>query len=862
MPSPTRATSSSEQAPPRSVRPSRRGRSRPPLWRVATTAVPWEVGGQSQPTPALGHAHPAPTVDESSYWRLFSHSLSPLAIAGFDGFFKELNPAWTSVVSHSVEELRGHPFVQFIHPEDVAATQRAMDSLARQPGSSVAFGNRFRCKTGDYRRLEWAAHGDPDQPLIYCVVQDVTEREQQRRLLQRSERLLKQTGALANVGGWEIDVGDMVPRWSDEVCGIHEVPAGHVPTLEEAINFYAPEARPVVQQAVGEAIESGGGWDLELPFVTAKGNRIWVRALGTTILEQGKTVRLIGAFQDINQRKLNEIRLEKTAVALRRLHEITAEPLPFDVKVNQILQLGVETFGLQLGIVSEIIDRDYFVRFSASVGDAVEPGTRFDVQNTYCCHVLAANAPVGYHEVGKSEIAGHPCYETFQLESYLGTPIIADGERFGTLNFSAQVEREPFVDGELELVKLFAHWVGNELSRQRAHDELHRARDAAESANRAKSSFLAAMSHEIRTPMNGVLGMAQLLLMSELTNEQREHVETIRSSGDALLILLNDILDSSKIEAGKLQVEEVDFRLAQTVNEVVELLRHKAQGKRVSLRSEIAPHLPRHLRGDEGRIRQILINFVSNAIKFTREGEVRVEVTGTATGNRAKLRIAVHDTGIGISREAGSRLFQAFSQADASTTRRFGGTGLGLLITRQLAELMGGSVGMESEVGQGSTFWVSLTLPIADAVPSERLGMRSLRPMSFAARVLLAEDNVVNQKVASRMLEKLGCHVDVAGNGVEALSMFSKFQYHVVLMDCQMPEMDGYEASREIRRVETERALTRTPIVALTANAMPEDRRTCLAAGMDDFISKPVSARLLSDVVRRICGDSTAPAAG
>jgi PAS domain S-box-containing protein len=569
----------------------------------------------------------------------------------------------------------------------------------------------------------------------------------------------------------------------------------------------------------------------------ANGRYRWVLSRGQAVYEDGKATRLAGSQSDITSRKQAEVALVQERQYLRQIIDTAPVAIAmFDTEMRYIAHSAKWLTDNQLPHAS-LVGQSHYAVFPHLPERWKEDHRRALAGETLACD-----------EEPYQRADGSTGYTRWALTPWYAAPGIVGGIVLTT-----------------DLV-----------------DTLVQAREAAVEMARVKSEFLATMSHEIRTPMNGVIGMAELLLNTPLTDEQRDYAGVIYDSSHALLRILNDILDFSKIEAGKWELYPVGFDPRELVTSVAEAMRAKARTQRIGLVTRVAPETPARVRGDVGRLRQVLLNLVGNAVKFTEQGEVALEVAVVAeSATHITLRFAVRDTGIGLSSAVQALLFQPFTQADGSTTRKYGGTGLGLAISKRLVELMDGTIGVESVEGVGSTFWFTAALQRL-AAPAEQTGPREApvdgahepttstashadgpRPAEGIAAprsndgaetapiILVAEDNPVNQKLALLQLKALGYRTAAVANGREAVTAVATGKYAAVLMDCQMPELDGFAATAEIRAAEAQSSTRRVPIIAMTANAMSGDREVCLQAGMDDYLPKPVTANTLEETLAR-----------
>jgi PAS domain S-box-containing protein len=659
------------------------------------------------------------------------------------------------------------------------------------------------------------------------ITRDITERKQiENKLVEANERFAVAAGA-ASLGFWDLDVETRSVHWDDQMYKLRGMVRASRERGPMQVGQIHADDRTRVTEEIDDAAAGTRSFDSEYRIVCPDGRVRHMKAAASLKRDStGRGGRLLGVSFDITERKEAENKLieanERFAVAAEAASlgfwdlDIEERSVRWDDQMFRLFGVDRTDEG-SLGFRFKHVHIDDQMRVDGEIRDAIEGMRSFDSEYR----------------------------------------IVRPDGRVRHVKSAATLKRDPAGPGGRLIGVSF-----DITDRKEAQQELEYARDAAEAANRTKSDFLAVMSHEIRTPMNGIMGMNALLLDTALTPRQRKMGETIRHSADSLLTIIDDILDISKLEAGKFDLEKIGFNLDSVLKGAIDLLAPRAEEKNLSFSADMTAISRRALYGDPTRLRQIVLNLLANAIKFTEHGDITITVATTdAVEGGSRTRFEVRDTGPGVDDETKRRLFKPFEQADGSITRRFGGTGLGLSICKKLVELMGGEIGIADRPGGGSVFWFEVVLP--HAAPgfddrSEKSAEGDRRSTAVhSGRILLAEDNDVNVEVATMILEGAGYVVDVAVDGMRAVEAFNRNSYDLVLMDVQMPKLDGLSAARQIRA--SERGGKRLPIIAMTANAMKEDRRRCLDAGMDDYLSKPLKPALLIETVNRWIDRSTAP---
>jgi PAS domain S-box-containing protein len=765
-------------------------------------------------------------VPASQFYQIIAqHTRDFIGVHDIDGTFLHVTPSVKEVVGYEPNEMIGKNPYQFFHPDDMERIyeEAHRNSLSGKLDNQIKY--RFRCKTGEYVWLDTTSRLVEEKGAQYLVTSS-RNISQQVHL----EELLEESQQMARLGSWEYDVESNIITWTKETYRIHEETFDKTIRVEDAMYYYLPERRAEIQRCVKEAVKGGKPYDIETQIRTARGNIIWVRSIGKAYQVNGKTIKLYGTFQNIDQQKKAELILEKkqneVAKGRKELLEVLNSLGEGVIVAKNVLDSSgnIQDYKLRLfnDKATHLSDVSINVKEGGSVSGIIPANLYTQVLP------LFITASLQQRSIEK-QVLHQGNMDTWYkvLVVPYDNGIIATFSDISYLKQTEVVLRE-----QAELLYL-------------TNKELTTAKQQAESAAMAKAQFLSTMSHEIRTPMNAVLGLTQLLLEEEPREDQLDHLETLKFSTDNLLVIINDILDFNKIESGKIEIESVSLSLHELARAIKQSLLARANEKGIWLKVNIDENIPVHLVGDPVRLTQVLTNLLSNAVKFTEQGgvELRIDLQNSEE-DTLNLHFQVIDTGIGIPEDKINTVFDQFSQAGIDTTRKYGGTGLGLAICLRLLEMMGSCIELDSTPGKGSNFHFVLPMKKVNnsklAYPdvTEEKQHREQDLSAFRATVLVVDDNRVNQKVVGHFLNKWGVKVAFANHGGEATEKIQSFAYNLVLMDLQMPEMNGYEASHFIRSL-PDPYYQQVPIIALSADVVADVNKKVIAAGMNDYATKP-----------------------
>lgn len=865
--------------------------------------------------------------------KLFQLSNDLLCVAGADGYFREINPAFHKVLGWDEEFLLNTSFFDLVHPDDLQYTKQKLDQLA-QGAKNISFEHRFRCKDGSYNYLQWMSTPDTATGLLYAIARDVTDEKQKEAALQYSEnkfrsffensqgflclhdpngrflrvnqagaqsmgysptdfinltlfdivpahwheqvraylheiqthgrasgtmhtlhrngdlqiwyfnnfletdaqhqpyvignaidiserhklelelskasKMLEQTNQVAKIGGWEVDLVRQTVYWSTVTKAIHEVPKDYQPNFDAAVDFFIDPYRDQLLSLFNRMVEQGVGYDAELQILTATGRTIWVRAIGEPEMKNGKCVRAFGTFQDIDERKKAEKDLlsEKVRLAAFVEHAPAAVAM-FD---KEIRYLAVSKRWLEEYRISKnIIGLSHYDVFP-------------NVTDTW--KAIHQRCLEGQVEKCEEDIWQPPGWTYNQHLRWEVRPWYEyDGSIGGIMMYTQDITQS---------------WIQRE--------ELKRAKLIAENASKAKSEFLANMSHEIRTPLNGVIGFTDLVLKTDLNPTQHQYLSIVNQSGNVLLNIINDILDFSKIEAGKLELDIVPSDLHEISSQAADIITYQGQQKGLEMLLNLQPDLPRFISVDSVRLKQVLVNLLGNAVKFTEQGEIELKISANDfQADQALFRFEVRDTGIGIKPDMQAKIFEAFSQEDPSTTKKYGGTGLGLTISNKLLGLMGSQLQLESQPGKGSTFYFDILLTARRGDPIV------WHDGSDIKKVLIVDDNDNNRIILKQMFLVKDIQVTEARNGDEALKQVNETEpFDVILMDYHMPHMDGLETIEKIRQ-NTGNSLSGPSIILLHSSSDDERiSKGCERLNISQRLVKPIKRQELYFALSRL----------
>lgn len=776
---------------------------------------------------------------EDQYKILSENSRDVIGVHAIDGTYKYISQAAEVEMGYPPEEILGKAPKDFMHPDDWDELKGRLSGLVYGGNTSSNVECRIRKHNGEYiwmeiyTRVIFDENGEING--FHSSARDISER---KRTEGKISMLIENTTDAV----WAVDKDLRFIYFNSVFQTLHvqrtglEVRIGAKIQPERVDASWEDEFAFILKALSGTkcAQEIRFEIDNQLFVMDNSAMPIWS--------DTGEVTGVSVFSRNVTRQHKEQKRIYNYQVGLRLLNDLAVKSLPTAELLEDSLQAICNYLNMPVGIISSIKDDTYEIKYLADKQGILKEGkVKKPLTNTYSHLAYQSRSVVLFHQESDAIYAGHPCCEGLkEVQSYLGAPIKVADEYFGTVEFlSPQHQKEKFGDHEGEFMKLFANWLGSVMTKESAYRSLERAKESAEEASLAKADFLSMMSHEVRTPLNGIIGTTHLLLKKDPPPEQLQKLNILKKSSDHLLAIVTDILDFAKIEEGKILLENAEFNLRELLDAIRVNYETLTEEKGIQLQLEIDNRLKANYWGDQVRLNQVFHNLVNNAIKFTERGEVTIKCKRLdKVNNFDHILFEVVDTGIGISKENLETIFGVFSQADKSITRRFGGSGLGLSITRRLLELMDSKIEVESERGVGTVFRFKLVLRRGSSLDMKQSVSKEEKKESLNGSVLIVEDNIFNRVIAKDFCESWGLQVLEAENGKEGIAVLKKHQIDIVLLDIQMPIMNGYETIGWIREQEAA-YFQDLPVIALTASAMVEVQNKVYQCGMNDFLTKP-----------------------
>ena len=755
------------------------------------------------------------TTANKTLQSFFDLSQDLMCLAKMDGYFLRTNPSFSRTLGYSEVTLLSFPIIDFVHPDDQKKTSEELEKLSRGE-KTLTFETRFKKTDGNYLWFSMNATPDIEKKIIYSTARDITNEKISQEIIKESEKSLNQAQSIAKIGSWEFNLFTNDLKWSNETYNIFGInPLSTSDLYSEYRSKIHPQEISQLDKYIENAIKSGEGFTYEHRVLNNDGPVKFVVGFGEVIFNSsGSPCILRGTVQDITERKISEQKILKSEESLNTAQNISK----------------IGSYELDLDLLSIKASKELYQIFELDYEDA------YTTDLYKICRRKTHPADLEKLDmiVNKSIEEG----TSINLEYRI---ICADG----TVKYI--LTRANFEIDKKTHSKILKGTVQDITERKLIEREILKAKELAELAVIAKDSFLANMSHEIRTPMNAIIGFTDLLCQTPLNEPQKEYVDSVKLAGENLLSIIDDILDFSKMENGKFEISHKSFGLKETLSGVYKLLKVKADEKTLDFHLFLDSSLPENVVGDNLRLTQLLINLAGNAIKFTNQGSVIINVSSIKQIDQScRIKFSVKDTGIGIPLEKRNSIFDRFTQADNEIHRKFGGTGLGLSISKNLVELMGGQLILESEVGKGSEFSFEIEFEKDNHNTTAILNhVHQVNRFNGQCSILVFEDNLLNQRLVKNVLTNFGFNVGVAENGIVGLEKLKNEKYNLVIMDLQMPDMDGYTASQKIRN----ELKSNIPIIAMTAHFKDGEKQKCIDNGMNDYISKPFKQNDLFNII-------------